>query len=101
MSLQQRKCDRCGELYPHILDCEVCGGTGDHVDGDRVYPGQCSACRGRGKKQDPNEGVAFQIQIGYDGKPLVLNVMVSQFYADKPDLCGQCLVATLQEAMRK
>jgi DnaJ-class molecular chaperone len=92
-------CDRCGDEYPHVVVCDACGGSGDYVDGGTVHKGQCSVCRGRGERVDLQEGKGLQVTIGCDdGRSLVLNVTVSDFYKDQPDFCGNCLPVIVREA---
>lgn len=95
-------CDRCGDEFPHVHPCDACNGTGNHIDGKFVYEGQCSDCRGTGKRSDPQEGKGFKLTITCDdGRPLVINLTVSDFYPNQPDLCGKCLFETVKEAFGK
>ena len=95
-------CDRCGDEYPHLFACLKCNGTGNHVDGDTIYEGQCVKCRGKGMVIDPNEGKGMKVVIETDdSRSLVLNITVSEFYPDHPDFCGKCLYETIKEAFAK
>ena len=95
-------CDECGDEFPHVVPCPDCDGSGDHTTDDDVLAGQCSQCRGKGTISDPSEGKGFQMTVKYDdGRMIYLNMSVSAFHKDQPDLCGTCLPKVVFGAIRK
>lgn len=82
-------CDKCGDAFPHVTECPECIGE------------QCSRCRGKGTLSDPNEGNGFALEGEVEGRNIKFLVSVSQFQADRPDLCGRCLPGVFLEILKQ